>query len=206
MIARILLAVVASYLLGAIPTSLWVVRAVKGIDLRSVGSGNLGATNLYRLLGFKYAIPVGIFDSLKGAIPVAFFGPWAGLGVVGSLLLGVVAVIGHAFSVFAGFKGGKGVATGSGIVLGLAPWAFLVTLAVWAITVKLSGYVSLGSILAAAALPSAVWILHPDRHDIVWWLAALSATIIWLHRANIRRLINGTENRFGNRDEAQHHG
>lgn len=202
----VVLAAVASYLLGAIPTSLWVVRAVKGIDLRSIGSGNLGATNLYRLLGFKYAIPVGLFDALKGAIPVAFFGPWAGLGVTGSLLLGVVAVIGHVFSIFANFKGGKGVATGSGIVLGLAPFAFLVTLVVWTVTVRLSGYVSLGSILAAAVLPSAVWFLHPAQRDIVWWLAALSVTIIWLHRANIRRLLDGTENRFGRREQIGHDG
>lgn len=197
MTTRLLLAIVASYLLGAIPTSLWVVRAARGIDLRTVGSGNLGATNLYRLLGFKFAIPVGLFDALKGAIPVAVFGPWAGLGVVGSLLLGAVAVMGHAFSIFARFKGGKGVATGSGIVLGLAPWAFLVTLVIWVITVRVSGYVSLGSILAAAVLPSAVWFLHPSERAIVWWIAALSAAIIWLHRANIRRLIAGTENRFG---------
>ncbi len=196
---RVALAVVASYLLGAIPTSLWVVRAVKGIDLRSVGSGNLGATNLYRLLGFGYAIPVALFDALKGAVPVALLGPWAGLGLVGSFLLGVVAVVGHAFSVFANFKGGKGVATGSGIVLGLAPWAFVVTLGVWIVTVRLSGYVSLGSILAAAVLPPAVWLLHPDRHAIVWGMAVLSATIIWLHRGNIRRLLDGTENRFGQR-------
>ena len=197
MTAQVVVAVLASYLLGAIPTSLWVVRAVKGIDLRTVGSGNLGATNLYRLLGFRYAVPVGIFDALKGAIPVAFIGPWAGLGLTGSLLLGVTAVIGHAFPVFANFKGGKGVATGSGIVLGLAPWAFLITLVVWAVSVKLSGYVSLGSVLAAAALPPAVWFLHPDRRALVWWFAALSLAIIWLHRANIRRLLNGTENRFG---------
>lgn len=197
MTAQVVVAVLASYLLGAIPTSLWVVRAVKGIDLRTVGSGNLGATNLYRLLGFRYAVPVGIFDALKGAIPVAFIGPWAGLGLTGSLLLGVAAVIGHAFPVFANFKGGKGVATGSGIVLGLAPWAFLITLVVWAVSVKLSGYVSLGSVLAAAALPPAVWFLHPDRRALVWWFAALSLAIIWLHRGNIRRLLNGTENRFG---------
>lgn len=199
MTERLVLAIVASYLLGAIPTSQWVVRAVKGVDLRTVGSGNLGATNLYRLLGWRYAIPVGLFDAAKGAIPVAFIGPWAGLGVVGSLLLGVVAVVGHVFSVFVKFKGGKGVATGSGIVLGLAPWAFVATLVVWIVTVRLSGYVSLGSILAALALPAAVWFLHPERREVVLYLAALSLIIIWMHRANIRRLIDGTENRFGRR-------
>lgn len=202
MSAQVVVAAVASYLLGSIPTSLWVVRAVKGIDLRTVGSGNLGATNLYRVLGFRFAVPVGIIDALKGAIPVAFFGPWAGLGLTGSMLLGVVAVFGHAFPIFANFKGGKGVATGSGIVLGLAPWAFLVTLLVWIVSVRLSGYVSLGSVLAAASLPPAVWFLHPDRRELVWWFAALSAAIIWFHRANIRRLMQGTENRFGRHESS----
>jgi glycerol-3-phosphate acyltransferase PlsY len=192
-------AVAASYLLGAIPTSHWVALRFKGIDLRTVGSGNLGATNLYRQLGWSYAIPVGIFDMLKGAIPVAVFGPWAGTGVVGALLLGVVAVLGHVFSVFVGFKGGKGVATGGGIVLGFAPWAFLVSLLVWIVTTKLSGYVSLGSILGAIALPPAVWLLHPAQRSTVPYIVVLSALVIWFHRANIKRLMAGTENRFGAR-------
>ncbi|MEP6589735.1 MAG: glycerol-3-phosphate 1-O-acyltransferase PlsY [Gemmatimonadota bacterium] len=201
MSARLVVAILGAYLLGSIPTSLLVVRAVKGIDLRKVGSGNLGATNLYRQLGFAYAIPVALFDALKGAIPVAVLGPWAGLGLVGSFLLGVVAVVGHAFSIFANFKGGKGVATGSGIVLGIAPWAYLVTLLVWVVTVRFSGYVSLGSIVAAVVLPPAVLLLQPDRHVVVIWLAALSLIIIWFHRANIHRLLNGTENRFGKRGD-----
>ncbi len=190
-------AVLASYLLGAIPTSFWVVRALKGIDLRTVGSGNLGATNLYRQLGFRWAVPVGLFDALKGAIPVAFFGPWAGLGLGGSVLLGVVAVLGHVFSVFVGFKGGKGVATGGGIVLGFAPWAFLATLIVWAVVVRTTGFVSLGSIIAAIVLPLLLWLLHPAARPAVWFVAALSALVVWLHRANIARLRAGTEHRFG---------
>ena len=190
-------AVVASYLLGAIPTSHWVAHGLKGIDLRTVGSGNLGATNLYRQLGWRYAIPVGIFDMMKGAIPVAVIGPWAGAGAIGSLLLGVVAVFGHVFSLFVGFKGGKGVATGGGIVLGFAPWAFLVALLVWIVTTRLSGYVSLGSILGALALPPALWFLHPSERSAVPYVLMLSALVIWFHRANIRRLMAGTENRFG---------
>lgn len=203
MTATLLVAAVASYLLGAIPTSHWVALRLKGIDLRTVGSGNLGATNLYRQLGWGYAIPVGIFDMLKGAIPVAVFGPWAGTGLVGALLLGVVAVLGHVFSVFVGFKGGKGVATGGGIVLGVAPYAFLVSLLVWIVTTKLSGYVSLGSILGAIALPPAVWFLHPAQRDVVPYVAVLAAMVIWFHRANIRRLLAGTENRFGSRSGAR---
>jgi glycerol-3-phosphate acyltransferase PlsY len=186
-------------LLGAIPTSHWVALGFKGIDLRTVGSGNLGATNLYRQLGWRYAIPVGVFDMLKGAVPVAFIGPLVGASQIGALLLGLVAVLGHVFSVFVGFKGGKGVATGGGIVLGFAPWAFLVSLTVWGVTTKLSGYVSLGSIFGALALPPAVWLLHPLQRATVPWIAALSALVIWFHRANIRRLLAGTENRFGSR-------
>ena len=187
----------ASYLLGAIPTSYLTVKLATGQDLRQLGSGNLGATNLFRQLGWAFAIPVGLFDLAIGAIPVFVFGPRAGGGEVVPLLLGAAAVVGHVFSVFVRFKGGKGVATGAGVVLATAPWAFLVALVVWAIVTRWSGYVSLGSILAAAALPPAVWLLHPERRGIVWFLALLAVAIIALHRANIRRLVEGTESRFG---------
>ena len=187
----------ASYLLGAIPTSYLTVKLATGQDLRQLGSGNLGATNLFRQLGWAFAIPVGLFDLAKGAIPVIVFGPRAGGGEVVPLLLGAAAVVGHVFSVFVRFKGGKGVATGAGVVLATAPWAFLVALVVWAIVTRWSGYVSLGSILAAAALPPAVWLLHPEQRGIVWFLALLAVAIIALHRANIRRLVEGTESRFG---------
>ena len=187
----------ASYLLGAIPTSYLTVKLATGQDLRQLGSGNLGATNLFRQLGWAFAIPVGLFDLAKGAIPVIVFGPRAGGGEVVPLLLGAAAVVGHVFSVFVRFKGGKGVATGAGVVLATAPWAFLVALVVWAIVTRWSGYVSLGSIIAAAALPPAVWLLHPERRGIVWFLALLAVAIIALHRANIRRLVEGTESRFG---------
>jgi len=187
----------ASYLLGAIPTSYLTVKLATGQDLRQLGSGNLGATNLFRQLGWAFAIPVGLFDLAKGAIPVIVFGPRAGGGEVVPLLLGAAAVVGHVFSVFVRFKGGKGVATGAGVVLATAPWAFLVALVVWAVVTRWSGYVSLGSIIAAAALPPAVWLLHPERRGIVWLLALLAVAIIALHRANIRRLVEGTESRFG---------
>jgi glycerol-3-phosphate acyltransferase PlsY len=197
--ATLPVAIVAAYLVGAIPTSYLVVRLARGVDLRSVGSGNLGATNLYRLLGWRYAIPVGIFDMLKGAFPVVVLAPWVGASALGAVGLGLLAVLGHVFSVFVGFQGGKGVATGSGIVLGLAPLGFLVALLIWIVTVRGTGYVSLGSILGALVLPPAIWILHPLRRDIVWPTAVLCLLIIWLHRANIRRLLAGTEHRFGPR-------
>jgi acyl phosphate:glycerol-3-phosphate acyltransferase len=189
--------VIASYLLGSIPTSYLTVRLIKGQDLRTLGSGNLGATNLFRVLGWKYAVPVGIFDMLKGAVPVLVFAPRAGGTDMAAILLGLAAIAGHVFSVFVGFKGGKGVATGAGVVLGLAPWAFLVALATWALVVKLSGYVSLGSIVASGILPLAVYLLHPERRPLLWVFGGIAAAIVLLHRGNIRRLLAGTENRFG---------
>lgn len=192
-------AVVLSYLIGAIPTAYWVVKAVRGQDLRTLGSGNLGATNLYRQLGWRYALPVGVFDALKGAIPVAVIGPWAGFSTIACLGLGLLAVVGHVFSVFVGFRGGKGVATGGGIVLGFAPLAFLGALIAWIVVVRWSGYVSLGSVVSAVLLPMLVWLLHPQDRLVVLPVALLSGVVIWFHRANIRRLMAGTENRFGAR-------
>ena len=187
----------ASYLLGAIPTSYLVVRLARGEDLRQRGSGNLGATNLYRVLGWRYAVPVALFDMAKGAVPVLVFAPRAGHGEFTPLLLGATAMVGHVFSVFVGFRGGKGVATGAGVVLGLAPWAFLAALAVWALLVRATGYVSLGSIVAALALPPAVWLLHPERRSLIWIFGLLAALVVVTHRANLRRLLAGTESRFG---------
>ena len=192
----------AAYLLGAIPTSYLVVRLVKGQDLRTLGSGNLGATNLYRTLGWRYAVPVGLFDLLKGAVPVVLFGPRAGGGELVPVLLGVAAVLGHVFSVFVGFRGGKGVATGAGVVLGLAPLAFLAAFAAWTRVVALSGYVSLASIVAALLLPPAVYLLAPERRPLLWIFALLAALIVLFHRANIKRLLAGTEHRFGRRARA----
>lgn len=186
-----------AYLLGAIPTSYLVVRAVKGLDLRTVGSGNLGATNLYRQLGWRYAIPVGLFDMCKGTLPVVAAMRVLGVGVPVALTLGAMAVIGHVYSVFVGFRGGKGVATAAGVVLALAPWAFLASLLTWAVVVRFTGYVSLGSVVAALGFPVAAWILHPDQRGVAWMYLLLAAVIVVLHRANLRRLLAGTENRFG---------
>jgi acyl phosphate:glycerol-3-phosphate acyltransferase len=190
----------ASYLVGAIPTSYLAGRIFRGIDLREHGSKNLGATNLYRTLGWRYAIPVGLFDIAKGAVPVLVFAPRVSDSQLFALACGVAAVVGHVFSVFVGFKGGKGVATAAGVMLGLTPAALGVAALVWAALVFATGYVSVGSIAAAAVFPVAVFLLeHPDRPEILWIDAAVAAGIIWLHRANIRRLLNGTEHRFGRR-------
>lgn len=199
MTGSLALGFVASYLLGAIPTSYLVVRAVKGVDLRTVGSGNLGATNLYRQLGWAYAIPVGLFDLLKGTIPVLVFAPRAGASGALALAMGATAVLGHVYSVFVGFKGGKGVATAAGVVLGLAPWALLAAFVAWALVLGLTGYVSLGSILGALVFPAVAWLAHPGQRPFIWFHVALALAIVVLHRSNIRRLVAGTENRFGRR-------
>src|SRR6476661_7861406 len=123
----------ASYLLGAIPTSYIVSRTFAGIDLRQHGSGNLGATNLYRVLGWKYAVPAAVVDIAKGAIPVLLFAPQVSHSQLFALACGVAAILGHVFSVFVGFKGGKGVATAAGVMLGLAPLAVAVSAVIWAV-------------------------------------------------------------------------
>ncbi len=186
-----------SYLIGSIPTSLLVGRLVKGIDLRQHGSKNLGATNLYRVLGWRYAVPVGLFDMAKGYFPVAVVGPAVSGGVLIPLLCGVAAVLGHMFSPFVGFKGGKGVATGAGVGLAMAPLAFLGAFGIWALLVFLTGYVSLGSVVAAASLPLLTVWLYPGRPAVLWITAALGALVVWMHRGNIGRLLKGTESRFG---------
>jgi acyl phosphate:glycerol-3-phosphate acyltransferase len=190
----------ASYLVGAIPTSHLVSRSFAKIDLRQHGSGNLGATNLYRVLGWKYAIPVGLFDIAKGAIPVLVFAPRVSGSELYALACGVAAIVGHVFSVFVGFKGGKGVATAAGVMLALTPLALGVAAAVWGIVLMLTGYVSLASIAAAAVLPLAVYLLEPpDNPELLWMDVVIAAGVIVLHRRNIQRLLKGTENRFGRR-------
>jgi glycerol-3-phosphate acyltransferase PlsY len=193
----------ASYLLGAIPTSHLVSRVFARIDLREHGSGNLGATNLYRVLGWKYAIPVALFDIAKGAIPVLVFAPRVSDSELFALACGVAAILGHVFSVFVRFKGGKGVATAAGVMLGLTPLALGVAAVVWALVVFLTGYVSLGSIAAATVLPFAVYLLeNPKTPELLWIVALVAVSVILLHRRNIQRLLKGTESRFGRRRTA----
>ena len=190
------LLLIASYLLGAIPTSFLVARALRGIDLREHGSGNLGATNAFRVLGWKAAMPIFVIDIAKGWFPTAFFPLWDTSPVAGwALAYGAAAIVGHVFSIYVGFKGGKGVATGAGVFVALAPIAAGAGLLVWSILVFTTGYVSLGSIAAAALLPVVVLIVQGVQP--VFFLAlALSVFVIYAHRANIRRLMRGEEHRF----------
>jgi glycerol-3-phosphate acyltransferase PlsY len=187
----------AAYFLGAIPTSYLVARWFRGIDLKEHGSKNLGATNLYRTLGWRYAVPAGLFDVAKGAIPVVAFAPRAGSQEWIPITLGVAAIVGHVFSVFVRFRGGKGVATAAGAVLGLAPVPLAVSAAVWIALVWATGYVSLGSMFGAVAFPLAVWLLQPGDWYVLVGGVLLAAFIVFTHRANIRRLLQGREARFG---------
>ena len=191
------LGALGSYLLGSVPTSYIVGRWIAGKDLRQHGSKNLGATNVYRVLGLKYAIPVAIVDVAKGVVPVALFAPHVGSGPWAPVTFGAAAIVGHVFSVFLKFRGGKGVATASGAVLALAPTALAVSLVVWVVVVALTGYVSVASVLGALVFPVAVWFSMPE--DVYTFGAGLvlAAFIVFTHRANIRRLALGIENRFG---------
>jgi glycerol-3-phosphate acyltransferase PlsY len=190
----------ASYLLGAIPTSHLVSRTFANIDLRQHGSGNLGATNLYRVLGWKYAIPVALFDIAKGVIPVVVFAPQMSRSELYALACGVAAILGHVFSVFVHFKGGKGVATAAGVMLGMTPLALATAAVVWGLVLLLTGYVSLASIAAAAVLPLAVYMLEqPTSPELFWVVVLVAGGVIVLHRRNIQRLLKGTESRFGRR-------
>lgn len=187
----------ASYLMGAFPTSYVVGKAFRGIDLREHGSRNLGATNVYRVLGWKFAIPVALVDIAKGTVPTVVLGPLGSDQQWFQLLCGLMAVVGHVLSVFVNFKGGKGVATAAGVVLGLAPKALGTALGVWIALVWLTGYVSVGSLVAAVVFAATHWMWYPDHRGTMWVDAILVALIWYMHRANIRRLLAGTENRFG---------
>lgn len=187
-----------SYLLGATPTSYWVGKAFHGLDLREHGSGNLGATNALRVMGWQWAMPVVIIDIAKGWVPVVLFADLAGVGFRWALAFGTAAILGHMFSLWVGFKGGKGMATSAGAFLGLAPWAVLGGLIVWLVFTLPTGYVSLGSIAASFALPILIAVTpHQGGLELVGFATALAVFVIWKHRSNIGRLMRGEENRFG---------
>ena len=187
---------VAAYLLGGFPTSYVAGRLLRGIDLREHGSGNLGATNAFRVLGWRAAVPIFLVDIAKGWFPAFWFPAWDGRPAPEwALAYGAAAILGHVFSVWVGLRGGKGVATGAGVFLALAPRAVLLGLLVWVALVYLTGYVSLASVAAAFVLPIAILIFQGVQP--VFWLAlALAVFVTWAHRANIGRLLRGEEYRF----------
>lgn len=190
---------VLAYLIGATPTSYIAGKLGKGIDLRQHGSNNLGATNVYRVLGWTYAIPVGVIDMLKGAVPVVILGPWSNGPVWFTVALGLAAVLGHMFSPYVRFRGGKGVATAAGMFLGLAPLAIGISLLIWILALWLSGYVSVASLTVAVLFPLWVRLTAPDQPYTFWASVVLALLIVYSHRHNIARLRQGTENRFRTR-------
>jgi glycerol-3-phosphate acyltransferase PlsY len=197
------LLVLAAYLMGSIPTSFIVGKLFHGVDLREHGSGNLGATNAFRVLGPKSALPVVLVDIGKGFGPVWLFPAWAGAGFGWTLMFAAAAILGHMFSLWVGFRGGKGIATSAGAFLALAPWAVLGGLIVWCAVTFPTGYVSVGSIVTAAVLPVLVaFTPHVGGTGLVWFAVGLAAVVVWAHRGNIRRLMRGEEHRFGRRGRA----
>ncbi|MBI1798529.1 MAG: glycerol-3-phosphate 1-O-acyltransferase PlsY [Candidatus Eisenbacteria bacterium] len=203
-------AVAIGYGCGALPFGLWLGRILRGVDVRTRGSGNLGATNVYRSLGRGIGVATLVLDVAKGALPVAGLprGPLGAAFPGGpewcAITVGLAAVAGHVWTVFAGFRGGKGVATAGGVVIALAPAAALICLAVFVVTVWISRYISLGSILAAAAFPPVLAALSPRGiHQPTFALGVLMAALLILrHRENITRLRRGEERRFSLRGGA----
>ena len=205
----ILIAVaVCSYLLGSIPFGYILVRVFQGIDVRSIGSGNIGATNVARTGGKGLAIATLLLDAFKGWLPVFLVLTLPGIPASSpaqlhtlAALAALFAVLGHMFPVWLGFKGGKGVATGLGVFLALAPKAVLIAVVLFIAIVAFTRYVSLGSILAAATFPVALWWLERDLFPApaLAMCATVALLVIFRHHQNIGRLLAGTESRFGAR-------
>lgn len=189
------LLIVASYVLGSIPFGLYIGRAWGKVDIRLRGSGNIGTTNVLRTIGPAPAAVVLLLDAAKGWVPVVAtksFGYSAAIISVAAL----AAVAGHSWSLFLNFRGGRGVATALGVLIGLAPLAAASLAGLFAIIVVATGYVSLGSIIASALLPFALWLFDASPPFIVTG-GLLGVVSVIRHMANIRRLLSGTENRFG---------
>ena len=198
--------IITSYLIGSIPTSIIVSKVFFGYDIRNYGSGNAGGTNAFRVMGWKAGIFVMAVDVLKGVIATYYFSqiridPVAVPQVYLQILAGASAVIGHIWTVFAGFRGGKGVGTAAGMLIVLYPTAFLVCLAVFATVLLTTRYVSLSSMSAAVTLPIALVVIsavtkQPLSKPLFVLALIMAALILFTHRSNIRRLLQGNENRI----------
>jgi len=192
-VTRELVLTIVAYFLGSIPTGLLLAKAA-GVDIRSSGSGNIGATNVYRTLGRSVGVMTLVGDCLKGLLPVlaarylALSDPWVAA-------VGLAAFLGHVYTIFLGFKGGKGVATALGVFLGVSPLAVAGALVIFIAVVWKSRYISLGSITAAAVMPGLVAVID-GRPPLVLMSALVAALVVWKHRENIQRLRAGVENKF----------
>jgi glycerol-3-phosphate acyltransferase PlsY len=214
--------VILSYLIGSIPNSILISKAVSGIDIRKHGSGNAGGTNVMRVLGWKYGLLVIFLDALKGAIAVVIiarlhYGPLPFENVspfddftLVQIIAGMSAVIGHIWTVFAGFKGGKGIATALGMLLTLITIDMLIAVGIFALVVLISRYVSLGSIIAAISVPSTLFIREnlfhvdiPGYSTLFPFIIGITALVIFTHRKNLVRIFNGNENKISFRKKSK---
>ena len=201
----IALGLLGAYLIGSIPTAVWYSKAFYGCDVRDLGSGNAGATNTFRVLGKKAGIIVMSIDTLKGFVATssAMFLvdlDWASSEkvVIFKLLYGIAAVLGHVFPAFAQFRGGKGVATLLGMVIAIHPPAALVCILVFIVVFTISKYVSLGSLIASTAFPVLMFFpyFNPGQPIVIVFAFAMLSIVVLTHQKNIRRLINGEENKM----------
>ncbi|HRZ47820.1 MAG TPA: glycerol-3-phosphate 1-O-acyltransferase PlsY [Bacteroidales bacterium] len=200
---KVILWLWGAYMVGSIPTSVWVGRLFHGVDVRDHGSGNAGATNTIRVLGLKTGIPVLVFDAFKGWI-VVILAPLSGFFVPGSdayvnfqLSMGISAVLGHLFPVYAGFRGGKGVATLFGVIIALFPGAFGLVLLLFAIIFAITRIVSLSSIIAAITFPVVViFLFHVETPSLILFSMVIAVFIPVTHQKNIVRLFRGEESRM----------
>ena len=207
--------VILSYLVGSVPNSIIVSKMVRGIDIRQHGSGNAGGTNVMRVLGWRYGMVVIILDAVKGIIAVLLiarlhYGPLPFNNVspfddftLVQIIAGVAAVIGHIWTIFAEFKGGKGIATALGMLLMLITFEMLIAIGVFLIVVTISKYISLGSLVAALSIPLSLILRENVLHDhingyntILPFVIFLTLLVIFTHRKNLVRIFNGTENKF----------
>lgn len=212
---NLIFVIVLSYLAGSIPTSIIISKLVKGIDIRDYGSGNAGGTNVFRVLGWKWGLLTILLDAFKGAVAVVIIArlyldnipfnnitPFDDFTLV-QIICGVAAVIGHIWTVFAGFKGGKGIATALGFLITIITVDMLLALGIFLLVVYLSRYISLGSLSAAVSVPIILIVREnifgvniPGYNTILPFIIALSLLVVYTHRKNIDRLIKGSENRI----------
>lgn len=211
------LIIIFSYLIGSFPTALVVSKNFFGFDIREKGSGNMGSTNAFRVLGWKWGVVVQIIDILKGLIPVILVANIFGNEIIYpsiksddsliiiKLIAGFSSICGHIWTVFAGFKGGKGINTALGVLIAIAPIDVIISLIAFAIILISTGYVSLGSITASVIIPISLFIRKEvfgkeiQGYDIlIIFFIIIACLLIYTHRKNIERLIKGTENRFEN--------
>lgn len=198
----ILAAALAAYISGSIPWAVIVVKVFWGQDIRSLGSGNTGATNVLRVFGTAPGVAVLLLDAAKGALGVwlaLLLAPevWGATGRDWFMVLGAMAAIaGHSFSPFIGFRGGKGVATAAGAIVVLAPKVIPVMLVIFLVVVAIWKYVSLGSVVIAAFFPGVSWLLYPDRYALIAFSVVAAVLVIWRHRSNIGRIRRGEESKI----------